>query len=307
MTINENSLIELIDDVVLPFHHYLEKLDATKRDLDSNEKRLKHELDTTILAIALIKNPEYAKEKLQKSSAGHNDLNISYKEMRDALNIFFKLLIDFLRKKGKSKELEKQLDSYNEFFMKAYTPKKTQEDENQESEEDFFDDDFFDFDSEEVDEEINKMHFEEHEKISAQEFMQSGVINEDHIADIADLLEDFDNKSSHVDFITTNYIEDFGKTISGFKTIFTLSYEFQNIAYALDKLYKDLFAYDITYLKGDQKELSKLLLDSIIADLVKFQLEVLIEQTAVDIHYLDASLLANVAQIEIIFNEIKGE
>jgi len=309
MQIDKHFLTHLMDEVVLPFHRYMDTLDATKRDLDSNEKVLKHKLDTAILAVALVQYPLYVKEKLQKSSVAHNDLDISYKEMHDGLNVFFKLMADFLAKKGKSKEFQEQLESYGEFFMGVYKPKKDQESKSQENEEDFFDDgdDFFDFDSEDIDKEIDKMHFEEHEKISAHEFMQSDSFGADNIADIADIIEAFQDQSSNFDHVDAHYIEEFEVIVSRFETIFTLSYEFRNIGYALNTLYAKILAYDTTHLKEEQKELLKLLLDSIITDLAKFHSEVLAEQTAVDIHYLDASLLANIAQIEIILDQIKGE
>ena len=307
MQVNKHFLTHLMDEVVLPFHRYMDQLDITKRYLDSDDKKLKHKLDTAILAVAIVKSPEYAKEKLQKASVAHNGLDISYKEMHDALNVFFDLMNQFLAKKGKSKKFQKKLKKYDKFFMEVYKPKKEQY--NKSNEEDFFDDgdDFFDFDSEDIDEEIDKMHFDEHEKISANEFMQSDSFDADNIADIADMIEVFQEKSSDFDHVNVNYMEDFKDVALRFEAIFTSSYEFRNIGYALNTLYLKLLEYDTTHLQKEQKELLKLLLDSIIADLAKFHSEVLVEQTAVDIHYLDASLLANIAQIEIILDQIKGE
>ena len=137
MIVDQNSLVELMDDVVFPFHNFLDKFEVTKRYLDSDEKRLKHKLDTAILAVALIKNPKFAKDKIQKASIAHNDLDIDYKEMKDALTIFFKLLLNFLVKKGNYKEFEEKLDDYNKFFMQAYAPKKAQDNTDKDNEEDF--------------------------------------------------------------------------------------------------------------------------------------------------------------------------
>lgn len=294
---NKAFLAKLMDDVVFPFHNYLDRLDVTKRYLDSDEKRFKHQFDTAILAVALIRDPQFAKETLQKASVAHNSLDISYKEMRGALNVLFSLLLHFLIENGKYKEFEKEYDNYEEFFMQIYASKRVQDDVEEE-------DDFFDFDSEFIDEEIDNMHFEDKEKISAQEFMQEESIENDSIADIADILEEFYNMSSDLDSITAQYIAEFTKIVSKFELVFSSSYEFRNIAYALNTLYSELTAFDFEPLTVDQKELFKLLLDSIIDDIAKFHAEVLVEQTALDIHYLDASLLANIAQIEMMLHQI---
>jgi len=47
-----------------------------------------------------------------------------------------------------------------------------------------------------------------------------------------------------------------------------------------------------------------MLFDSIVDDLSKFVKEVLVDQSALDIHYLDASLFANISQIDMM---LKGK
>ena len=297
--LNKQILVNLIDEVVFPFHQYLDELDFTKTYLDTEEKMFKHKFDTAVLAVAVIRNPKFAKEEFEKASVAHNDFEVGYEAMKKTLNVFFKLMSQFLSKEEICKEFSLRIEEYNQFFMNAYVPKEESKFEEE--------DDFFDFDSDCVDEEMNKMHFEDRDKISAEEFMKDEVVDEHDIADVSDILEEFENESSHLETITDEYMEEFKKAISKFVAVFNSSYEFRNMAYSLEKLTSDLLFVDFENLEEEQKTIFKLLLDSIIEDLEKFHLNVLVEQTAIDIHYLDASLLANISQIEIILNQLKGE
>jgi len=63
---------------------------------------------------------------------------------------------------------------------------------------------------------------------------------------------------------------------------------------------------DVQEIKREEKlKILKSLLDSVIEDLENWKREVLDGERAIDIHYLDASLLANVSQIEIMLSNMK--
>jgi len=161
-------------------------------------------------------------------------------------------------------------------------------------------DDFFDFDSEQ-DQNIEKMHYTDEQKITAKDFMSESTIDDDDIREIEDLLNEYHNLSCHE--LDENYIEKFIAIIEDFISLFNYSVEFKDLAYALTSLKNLLHGVEIT----QNKELIKLLLDSVMEDLEKFYYSVFVNQNAVDIHYLDASLVANISQIEIILNQSKGE
>lgn len=278
----------LIDEVVVPFNRYLIDTEAGSIHLKDRDEQFRHKYHLAMLTVSLIKEPKMAKKKLQEAAKAHNELNIPSEVMKECLNLYFKLLLDFTKKMGKSSIIEDRLDEYSNFFIEAYTPKDS---------DDFFDDDFFDFDSEDVDSAINKMHYDEKEKISAVEFMQEDLIDDHMIADLDDAIEHYDDYTSHIDNFDDEYLSLVSKCLEEFITILNVSYEFRDLAYALESLVSLIVNYKV----GDKSkdELLKALLDTVIDDLENWKKEVVDEQSAVDIHYLDASLLSNVSQIEI--------
>jgi len=157
-------------------------------------------------------------------------------------------------------------------------------------------DKFIEFDTEFNDDNIEKMHYEEHQKISAKEFMEYNEIEEEMLEEIDELLDEF--YAIEENELDEYFIEKFLKIIQDFIHIFNLSIEFKDIAYSLEKLYELLIDVNL-----GNKDILKSFLISIIDDLAKFKDEVFVNKSAVDIHYMDASLLANVAQLEIMLNQ----
>ena len=159
-------------------------------------------------------------------------------------------------------------------------------------------DEFFEFDSEKVDSSINNMHFLGERKISASEFMQEEVIDGDLIEDVKDIIEEVYN----LDKDDSNCLVQCMNIVSLFIKFFNGSIEFKELAYGLEKLI-DLL-YNNKNLIKDNKFIIKIF-NSILEDLIKFTETVIIDQSAIDVHYLDASLLANVTQLELILNKLK--
>jgi len=159
---------------------------------------------------------------------------------------------------------------------------------------------FFEFDSEDVESTIEQMHLLDHEKVSAKEIMQSGVIDSYMIEDLKDALNDFETVR-YVESLNDDYLIALKNVLEQFISIFNINNEFKDIAFSLEKLKVQIL--DRLEIEKIDKNLFKLLFDSVIEDLEKFSNEVLEEQTAIDIHYLDASLFSNISQIEMMINK----
>ena len=286
--LNKKLLAKLIDEVVLPFCKYLSKTKEGKKFLDNDKKRYKHRLETSILAVSLLSKPNFAKEKLQKASVAHNELGIEHSVMRDALNFYFSKIVKFIEKHNLSSSFKNRLKEYEEFFMEVYVPKN-------------LDGDFFYFDSLDVDEAIDYMHYDDKNKISAKEFLAEDTIEKHLISDLEEINEMFDAVSVKKGLVDEEYLKCFENSINSYIYIFNITYEFKNIAYALESLRKFL-KFDISTKSEEELKILKSLLDSVIDDLKNWKREVLDKQQAIDIHYLDASLLANVSQIEIMLS-----
>ena len=77
----------------------------------------------------------------------------------------------------------------------------------------------------------------------------------------------------------------------------------------LNKIIKSYFinkieTYDINTLSEDKKIFLKEFVSNIVEDLIDWSKKVIFEQSAVDIHYLDASINANISQFDMILESI---
>ena len=173
--------------------------------------------------------------------------------------------------------------------------------------EEILEDEFLDFSEENVDDKMDNMHYADEEKISAKEFLTESTIEDHIIADLEEISEIFDAVSIRKEMVDEEYLEHFESSLSTYIHIFNITYEFKDIAYALGLL-REFLKFDIGTKREEELKILKSLLDSVIEDLKNWKREVLDEERAIDIHYLDASLLANVSQIEIMLsNSLQDE
>ena len=289
VTINKEIIDNLLKDVVLPFEKIVFDDDRVKHFFE-RENRIKHNIALAKLAISLMKSDlEESKRLLIKASEAHNGLEFDKEILRDYLSIFFILMRRWMRKYFPDK-VELYINNLLEFekiFVEAYKP--FIEIEN---------DEFFDFDSEDIDVAINEMHYKDEHKTNALSFMSENSFDDEMVADLFDTIEEYDVDIEDRSVFDTRYIKSISKVYEKFARVFEVSYEFNDIAYSLRVLIGKLDSIDINSLSDEQKELYKTFLMSIVEDLKKWVKEVIVDQSAQDIHYLDASLLANIAQID---------
>ena len=166
--------------------------------------------------------------------------------------------------------------------------------------------DFFDFDREEVDNQIDSMHYKDSEKIDAKTFMKN-FANDDLLVELNDLMVEVNDFIFRYEDIELNaeFLENLS-FLGSFISTFEFSGEFMDIGYALEAFKIKVDMIDLDVLNNDQKNLLKLLIIAILKDLNSWMDEVVINQTANDIHYLDASLLANITQIDIMLKSFEN-
>ena len=167
-------------------------------------------------------------------------------------------------------------------------------------EEDEWNDDFFDFDdTDERDENIDGMHYSDEDKIDAKTFMENEGFDDDLIQDLELNLEELRKNIGFFIYLSQEYLEYYKMTLKGLINVFEFSYEFKDLAISFRSLYQFIENLDIDNLDKEKSEFLKNMLDLIYEDVRKWFDEVILNQTAQDIHYLDASLLANVEQIKL--------
>ena len=167
--------------------------------------------------------------------------------------------------------------------------------------EEILEDEFLDFSEENVDDKMDNMHYADEEKISAKEFLTESTIEDHIIADLEEISEIFDAVSIRKELVDEEYLERFKSCLSTYIHIFNITYEFKDFAYTLGLL-REFFKFDNSVKREEELKILKSLLDSVIEDLKNWKREVLGEERVVDMHYLDASLLAYVSQIEIMLS-----
>jgi len=160
-------------------------------------------------------------------------------------------------------------------------------------------DEFFDFDSEEVDEKIDDMHNLK-EVVSAVEFMEEGLVDDYELHDLQDALDEYHQS---LDGSKDEFIRKTDLLLQKFVKLLNHTYVFRNLAYGLQNLSLDINSMDIDSMENDKFEMYKIMLEAVVFDLEKWVDEILVDKTATNIHYLDASILSNVAQIDMLFKQ----
>ena len=139
--------------------------------------------------------------------------------------------------------------------------------------------------------------------------MAEHYIDDETRPDLVMYAKELEEESAVYSELSPDYLAETSKLITIFANGLELSGEFRDIAYALRGLCKPLNELEQTHhLFGTSSRIIKRIIDSIIDDLVNWTSEVLIDLTAVDVHYVDASLLANIAQLSLtVKNMLKSE
>ncbi|MBV5279291.1 MAG: response regulator [Campylobacteraceae bacterium] len=167
---------------------------------------------------------------------------------------------------------------------------------------------FLVFDNDTVDKAIHRMHYKDEAKISAQSFFEQGLIDWDTWNDLIIYSNELEEEALLHQILTMESLNETEKLISIFANALELSGEFRDIGYALRGLCSTLhtLAKDFDTL-GKSTKMIKIITDSIIDDLVNWTKEVLIHKSAVDVHYIDASLLANIAQLGLSVKSLQND
>jgi len=286
--ITKNTLISLLDEVLIPLENEINQDEDLQYLFEKDENILK-KFNFLKLASVLLKGEIPMDELINEFMNNCEKLGVSKEKMIEYMKIFKSLYIKWAKKELEDKKrIEKSLNELIETFKEL-------KDNNEY-------DDFFDFDSEEVDDRINNMHYADKDKISANEFMQANNIDEDMINELYISLRELKNSIVFNINLTKEYLNNYVISLNQLKNILIFEPEFKGLTFVINDLVNKLEYLDIDSLNEEQSKIIKNMLDAIYEDIQKWFNEVLIEQTAVDINYLDASLLASISQIDIMIN-----
>lgn len=291
----EEFLVKLTQEVLLPVMKILEK----KVDFANIPKLVKkmHLNMLTLLPFSDKVNEEIIKifenrENLEKIY----NLGLSQEDVILIFSYLYCRLKMFIDKNNYQKFAIK----YNDLFHKICEILLSyQEEDNQKETKK---DDFLEISSKQ-EESIQNMHYKDEEKISAEEFMKQEEFDEDLIVDIKDLLEDYDNMKYKYNNVSYEFINSVKEVLSKFSALFILSGEFKDLARVIEGFLSLLNELDIQTLSDAQKNFLKMFIDAFMGDLNKWYEEVILYKSAIDIHYLDASIMSSIQQIEAFFGK----
>ena len=165
------------------------------------------------------------------------------------------------------------------------------------------DDEFFDFDEDETTNEQSQNLIDHanttHKHVTAQEFLSENVDNE-YFYDLIDQIDDiyYEFKDELVISLFNTQKEDIHTVLSKYSTFLNTFSSFYELSYATYNMGKIIEGLDISIY--DEKKANKILryIEALLGNLDRWKTDVFIEKTAVDVYYINASILSDVIYFE---------
>lgn len=290
MRINRKNLEDLIETVVLPFENYILQDERLAQYIQDDDVAKLHNMAVAKLTVQIYSDITLAKEYIQKGATAHKEKLIALPFLKEFYSLYFRLCEEWSEKNvSKNHRFYKNLAEIEDFVYKSFA----QEDESKE--------DFFIFDSQEVDESIEKMHYKDEHKITAQEFFDEGSMDEMDVEDIIESNAELSLVIEKDNDFNLEYCNGIIDSLKSYGSVLEKNSEFRDLGYSFFKLATLLEEKDITLLDEKQSRVLSTILYAIVEDMLSWTNSVLIERVAVDIHYLDASLLSSIIQVEMLF------
>ncbi|NPA55600.1 MAG: hypothetical protein GXO40_04470 [Epsilonproteobacteria bacterium] len=277
-------LANLIQEVVIPVEKQILQDDTVASLLHDKETIARHNFGIAKLSIALLYDGVRAKELLIQAAKAHHSLDIPAPTVDKYMKLFFVLHKKWMHDNFQTDEYyNKIMDRFDELFAKVYEAE----------------DEFLMFEGEEVDEMINSMHYTDDKKISAKEYFEYNELMSDDIAHLREIAQECEELEFKYHELSPEFLEMFANIIRVLAHILFQTYEFTDIGYAMQTFIKELESLDLEQLDATQREFAWNVISQLNADIQTWIRSIFVEQSAVDIHYFDASFLANLAQFDI--------
>ena len=291
MGISIKRLESLVDSVVLPFEKFIINQPKLARYLSDPEVAKLHNMAVSKLTIYIYSDIKRAYTYVQQGAKAHQEKHIPVENLKEFYTLYFTLCKEWNKNHMEEDDrFGKNLSTIEQFVYESFS----KEGESKE--------DFYIYDSEVIHQDMAKMHYKEEQKISAEAFCAEGSIDEGDIHDILEACHNLFNtvQERHIKYDEA-YFSKINHDLRAYATILEKNWEFRDLGFSLSKL-SDFLEIHQSELPGHIKKGAILvILKAIVEDLISWTQGVLVEKTAVDIHYLDASLLSSIIQFEMMF------
>ena len=149
---------------------------------------------------------------------------------------------------------------------------------------------------------INKMHYEDHQKISAIEFLEEFEVEQSLIDDLNENENEAQNLLYAEVELTQEMISSFAKVLTYYTHFLNETIEFKDLSYSISALVEVLNNVEISDIDSSIQSTLKNYMTGIIDDMSNWKKVIFIDKNTPDIHYLDASLLDNCSEIELLIH-----
>jgi hypothetical protein len=297
MRINTKHLESLVETVVLPFEKLIVDDPKLSEYIAPPEVAKFHNMAVAKLSVYIYSDITRAYAYIQEGAKAHKEKQIPLESLKEYYTLYFRLCkewnADHLDANPKFGE---NIATIEQFVYEAFAK------ENETKEE------FFDYGAETINADLAKMHYKDEEKITALAFHEEGSMDE---LDIQDVLEcqatlheaTTDTHTQH----DQAYFANVNAQLQSYAVILEKNIEFRDIGYSLSKLSGLLTLHLDALPSHEKKPTLVVILNAIVEDLISWTESVLKEKTAIDIHYLDASLLSSILQFEMMLTPPQDE
>ena len=296
--LSSQLLADLVDNVIIPTmkDKRLESLFARK-ETDGNDDGLIRRAIIHLGAALMMPSQERAAHMAERSAKEALQSGFNHADTLKIVEIFFGYALPFFEKIGSRAHVRSRYDAIEAIWRDITGIEHVAQNQAAWGEEEFLD---FD-DSQNRDDAIDDMHFTEEEIVDAATFMAENPIDEDVIDDLGESLKELGEQIDLSVYLSEEYWQAYQAMIERAVSLFSFYPEFRNLRIALEHLYDFMNEFACQDYESERAKMLKTLLDAIFEDLNKWYDEVLIRQSARDIHYLDAALMANIDQIKLMF------
>lgn len=156
-------------------------------------------------------------------------------------------------------------------------------------------------------ERMANMHYKDDEKITAAQFMQDNEIEIELIDDLSDYENEMADALYEDEGLTSNMVSTGTNILEHYSKLLNQTVDFRDLAYAIQTMVLVLNGLKLDVLDKKNRRKLKLYLENITSDLSDWKEKVFVDKDALDIHYLDASMLSSCAQVEMLINPPKEE
>ena len=294
MGISIKKLEALVDQVVLPFEQLIIEDTRLARYLSDPDVAKVHNLAVAKLTIYIYADIKRAYKYVQEAAQKHKLKEIPIANLKEFYSLYFVLCREWNQKHFEDEDrFGKNLEIIEQFVYDSFAK------ENESKEE------FFIYDSPAISQDIAKMHYKDDAKISAMNFCAEGSIDE---LDIQDILESCDELAEVVQDYNIEYNEAYflgvKERLDSYATILEKNTEFRDLGYSLAKLSLSLEEHLDSLPNHTNKKKILVILNAIVEDLIGWTDAILKEKTAIDIHYLDASLFSSIIQFGMMLSPV---